>query len=116
MKQLMFRKIRDVKKNKKMVSIRSFTESKECKTRIRKCFVYKVSNVGQDKSCLEPPNIYIKKTFDSVRKVEVFTFRVQGGFYMSHKRVPVYVNFHHTLSIHIIWNKDFSPKKSELKC
>ena len=113
MKKILYKRRKNEKKRNKNLSICTFSEDKECFTRVHKSFQYHVSLTQAVNPKVETPQIFIKKHFDSKRKMEKFRFEVVGSFYMTHKRMLVKVDFNHTLNIRIIWKKDFSPKKSE---
>ena len=90
-----------------------FCEDQDCRTHVRKSFVYIVTGAHQGESPIENPQIYVKKFFDTKLQHEKFSFRVKGAFYMTKDRVIYRVDFCHTLKIDIHWkNKIFSPKKS----
>ena len=113
MKEIMFKKLSDLKKRTKHLSISQHAEDKDCKTHVQKSFSYIVSQMDGAEPEIVPPQVYIKKTFNSKTKVETFSFEVKGSFYMSYNRCLMKVRFHHTLNIEILWkDKVFSPKKS----
>ena len=113
MKKVLFRKRINLKKRIKTFSIYSRTEDHECKTQVRKGFAYAVDWAKEDKPESKPPLIFIRKSFDTKKGIEAFSFHVKGYFYVTHKRELMRVRFHHTLDIEIKWKvKDFSPKKS----
>ena len=96
-----------------MISLSEKSEDKDCKTIVRKHFVYIVSKVNAMEEQLPPPNVYIKKTFKTKQKIENFSFRVKGNFYLTKDRSIFLVGFCHSLKINIEWKqKDISPKKS----
>ena len=113
MKKVLFRKRINLKKRIKTFSIYSKTEDQECKTQVRKGFAYTVDWAKEDNPVSKPPLIFIRKSFDTQKKVETFAFHVKGYFYIRYKRELMRVRFCHTLDIEIQWKvKDFSPKKS----
>ena len=113
MKKILFQKRIDLNKRQKKFSIFTKTEDRECKTRVRKGFTYYVDWAEVSEPVSKPPLVFIRKTFDSKKGIERFSFHVKGYFYASHDRKMVRVRFHHTLDIEIKWKiKDFSPKKS----
>lgn len=113
MREILYRKKESEKKHRKMISINEHTEDGECKTHIRKGFVYIVRKVEQIDKKVAKPEIYIVKSIDSKTRVEKFCFRVKGSFYLTKDRSIVQVDFYHTLRICLYWkNKIFSPKKS----
>ena len=112
MKNILFKKSIDKDKRKKSLSICQKTEDKESVTQVRKSFLYQVTDNNSIDPKAKPPEIHIKKSFDSRNKIEKFNFLVKGSFYMTHERVMVEVKFRHSLDIQIIWKKKvFSPQK-----
>jgi hypothetical protein len=80
---------------------------------VRKSFVYIVSPVDEIEANVRAPEIDIKKSFDTKKREEKFSFRVKGEFSITQGRRQFKVDFCHTLKIDIIWKgKIFSPKKS----
>ncbi len=115
MKKIFFKKLMNPKEKTKTVFISSQTEDKECKTNMRKNFEYKVSRADKVDLNLEAPQVHIRKSFDTKKRIEKFCLRVDGKFYMKHERVTLKVDFCHALNIEIRWKtKAFSPKKSEI--
>ena len=113
MKEVMFKKISDLKRRTKHLSISQSSEDKDCKTVVQKSFSYIVTRVDSLEEPLNPPQIFIQKNLNTKTKVEQFRFEVKGSFYMSHNRFLMKVRFHHTLQIDLTWKtKVFSPKKS----
>ena len=113
MKEILFKKMSDLKRRTKHLSISQDAEDKDCRTHVQKSFSYIVSRVDEAQEDVQPPQIYIKKTFNSKTLVEQFCFEVKGSFYLTHNRFLTKVRFHHTLLIDIVWkSKVFSPKKS----
>ncbi|MBP9855015.1 MAG: hypothetical protein KBD53_09135 [Candidatus Omnitrophica bacterium] len=115
MKKVCFKRNRDLKKGTKFLHIFSRSENPESVTVVRKGFFYKVSKINEVEPTVAPPEVYIRKYFDTRQRIEKFSFRVKGVFYMSHGRFLMRVEFHHSLNIKIVWkNKKISPKKSEV--
>ena len=115
MKKVLFKRRIDLVKGKKNFEIFSRSEDKKCRTQVRKSFTYVVDTVNGNEIEHKPrdPLVFIRKTFDTKKRVEEFGFHVKGYFYISHNDVFMKVLFHHTLDIKIRWKiKDFSPKKS----
>ncbi len=113
MKKVLFRKRINLKKRIKTFSIYTKTEDRECKTQVRKGFTYAADWAKNDKPVSKPPLVFIRKSFDTKKKTETFSFHVKGYFYVTYKRELIRVRFHHTLDIEIKWKvKHFSPKKS----
>lgn len=112
MKNILFKRRNDLKHRIKVLSIRQQTEDAENKTFIVKNFIYKVTVVESMETKIDAPEIFIRKVCDTKNKLEKFTFRVKGSFYMPYQRYIVHVQFQHRLNIQIHWKKSFSPKKS----
>jgi len=113
MKKVTFEKRYDVEKGQKELSIIQAVEDKECDTKVRKSFTYHVTKLDEMKYQAEPPQINIRKAYDTKKKLEQFSFHVKGNFCLTHGRMPIQVDFEHKLNIDIVWkNKIFSPKKS----
>ena len=113
MRNIIYKKKQSLEHRRKLISICENSEDKECKTYVRKSFVYIVSKAEGMEEIPNPPEIFIKKRFDTKSLVERFSFKVKGSFYLTKERILFKVNFCHTLRINIIWkSKIFSPKKS----
>ena len=113
MKRLLYRKKQSLKRRRKAISNKEYSEDKECKTRGRKSFVQKVSRVNEVEQTDGKPEIFINKKFDKKSQQEEFSFRVKGTFFMTREQSILKVTFCHTLRIDIHWkSKVFSPKKS----
>ena len=113
MRNITYKKKQSLEHRRKLISICENSEDKECKTYVRKSFVYIVSKAEAVEENPNPPEIFIKKRFDTKSLTERFSFRVKGSFYLNQERTLFKVNFCHTLRINIIWkSKIFSPKKS----
>lgn len=96
----------------KVITLREHAEEKDCTTDVRKNFVY-VATEAQSEEKQSIPQVHIKKSFDSVRRTERFSFRVKGFFYVNHSRRLMKVNYSHTLRINLHWKmKVTSPKKT----
>lgn len=96
----------------KKIIIRENGEDAQCQTNVRKSFVFLATPVT---SASDPvaPVVNIKKSFDSVARIERFLFRVKGYFFVNHNRQLVRMNYCHTLKIALRWKaKILSPKKS----
>ena len=114
MKKILFKKRIDLDKRVKTFSIYSQAEDKECKTRVRKGFAYTIDRSREDRPIAKPPLVFIKKSLDTKKGIESFSFHVKGNFYINHNRRLMRVRFHHTLDIEINWKvKNFSPHESE---
>lgn len=114
MKEVLFRSRIDLVKRKKTFSIRSNSEDKQCKTQVDKTFTYMVDRARTKNPQPRKPLVFIKKSFDTLKGVEGFSFHVKGYFYITCGDEVMKVLFHHTLDICITWKANhFSPKKSE---
>ena len=99
----------------KAISVSESSEDKECKTYVRKNFVYIVSPDVEPQEELSQPDIFIKKSYDTKTKEEKFSFRVKGSFFITRDRAIYKVSFCHSLNINIAWKtKVFSPKSVTL--
>lgn len=114
MKKVLFKKRIDRKKGTKAFSIHTRTEDKQCRTEVRKSFKYAVDLAREVKPVPKKPLVFIRKSLDTKRGIEVFSFHVKGYFYVTQGCDVVKVRFNHSLDIEIKWKiKNFSPKKSE---
>lgn len=112
MRQIEYKKRQSLKHRRKMIAITERAEDKDCRTHVRKSFVYVVRRVDHIEHTPDP-EIYIQKQLDTKLNIERFCFRVKGSFYMTRERHTFKVEFCHTLKINIVWKKiNFSPKKS----
>ena len=113
MRDILYKKRQSLKNHRKMISINEHSEDKECKTHVRKSFIYIVKGVAKVDGAVSQPDIYIKKFFDTKSGREDFSFRVKGAFFMTRGHGIFKIHFCHTLKINITWkNKVFSPNKS----
>ena len=116
MRNITYKKKQSLEHRRKLISICEDSEDKECKTHVRKSFIYIISKAqaADVQETPQPPEVYIKKRFDTQSLIERFSFRVKGSFYLNNKeRGLLKIHFCHTLRINIIWkSKLFSPKKS----
>lgn len=113
MKTIRYKRLKDLQRGKKYLSITSRTQEDDCQTWVRKRFLYRVEKAQDTDLPIEPPHVYIRKSRDSMNRIEKFSFQVIGYFYMSHDQQLLKVHFHHTLNIQINWYKKiFSPKQS----
>ena len=113
MKKMLFESDINLEKRKKNFSICSNTEDTQCKTQVRKSFTYVVDQTRRPNPKHKAPLVFIRKSFDTEKSIEVFSFHVKGYFHIKHNDALMKVLFHHTLDIKIDWKaKDFSPKKS----
>ena len=112
-KQLLINRVCDQRKKVKALSIGQRIQDKESVTSVQKDFVYMVFPMDENPAQLNPPQIYIRKEFDYKNKVEKFSFKVKGCFFVNYQQQLFKVKFRHSLNIKIIWkSKVFSPKKS----
>ncbi len=114
MKKILFKKRINLDKKLKTFSIYSENEDQQCKTYVRKGFAYVVDPAREAKPTSKPPLVFIRKSLDTKKGIEGFSFHVKGHFYVTHNRRLMRVRFHHTLDIRIVWKvKQLCPKKSE---
>lgn len=112
-KKILINRVSDQRKRAKFLSIGQQTQDKESVTSVQKKFVYMVFPIQEAPTSLNPPQIYIRKEFDYKNKVEKFSFKVKGYFFITHQQQLFKVRFRHSLNIEIAWkSKIFSPKKS----
>ena len=112
-KKILINRVFDEKKRAKFLTIRQQTQDKESVTSVQKNFVYMVFSIHEAPAHLNPPQIYIRKEFDYKNKVEKFSFKVKGHFFITDQHQLFKVKFRHSLDIVIAWKpKIFSPKKS----
>ena len=115
MRRILYKKLTSLKNRRKAISVSEWAEDVECKTHVRKNFVYILAEDTSLEEPLSQPDIYIKKSYDSKLKEEKFSFRVKGFFYINQGRHPIKVIFCHSLGIHIQWkSKILSPKSVTL--
>ncbi len=113
MREILYRKKQSLKTRRKIISLSERAEDTECRTHVRKSFVYIVTKVTEVKETLAQPEVFVKKAFNTKTKEENFSFRVKGSFYMNRDRVLFKIDFCHSLRIRIVWKtKNLSPKKS----
>ena len=113
MKKVLYKKRQSLKHRRKVIAMHEFCEDQDCRTHVRKSFVYIVTSAHHGESPVESPQVYVRKFYDTKLHHEKFSFRVKGAFYMTKDRAIFRVDFCHTLKIDIHWkNKIFSPKKS----
>jgi len=113
MKKVKYRKITNPKKGRKSLAISQRTEDKAAVTHIRKKFIYIVSRTKALNPQNNPPQIFIRKAICTKRGIEIFSFRVKGTFYTTHKRSFFKVRYQHVLNIRIYEKrKNLSPKES----
>ena len=96
------------------MSICETNDERDCKTIIRKHFVYLVTKEEKVEQQIIPPRIDIIKSINTKKKEEKFHFRVKGYFYIAREGTLFKVRFCHSLNISISWkpDKEFSPHKS----
>ncbi len=113
MREVLYRKWNSVKDRRKMMSIRETSDEQDCRTSVRKHFVYFVTQEKQMENTINPPRIDIAKYVNTRTNEEKFHFRVKGYFYITKNQQLLKVRFCHSLHIGIAWKKKiFSPKKS----
>lgn len=114
MKKVLFDSRLDLEKRKKVFSIHSRTEDKECRVNVHKSFTYVVGMAKDGQTKPRVPVVFIHKECDTRKGIEEFSFHVKGFFFITHNETLMKVRFYHTLDIKIDWkSNDFSPKKSE---
>lgn len=110
MREILYKKMSTARDRRKLMSIIERSEDKSCKTFVRKNFIYIVTK----ESAMEPlldPEIQINKIRDSKAKVEKFSFRIKGVFYLTNEKCIAKVRFCHNLQIILSWkNKVAFPK------
>jgi hypothetical protein len=113
MRDILYKKRESLKHRRKVISITEHSEDGQCRTAVRKSFIYIVTHADDVSKATGKPEVFIRKVIDNKRLEEKFCFRVKGCFYMTRDRFILKVEFCHTLHIDIVWkNKVFSPKKS----
>ena len=83
MREILFRNMTSVPKRRKAILISERSEDKECKTYVRKSFVYIVTPEVRVEQPIPQPDIYIRKSYSTKTKEEKFSFRVKGYFYVA---------------------------------
>jgi hypothetical protein len=115
MRKMVYKRINNPENGSKSMVLSTRKTDRESTAFIYKSFKYAAQKTQDDNRPLTVPEIHIKKSFDSKRLREKFSFRVKGYFYMTHQRMNFKIDFEHTLRIHLYYrSKDFSPKKSEV--
>ena len=111
MRRILYRKMTSLQNRSKAISVSESSEDKECKTFVKKSFIYIVTpHIDADEQAFFP-DIFIKKSYNTRTREEKFSFRVKGLFYLNRDETIFRVDFCHTLHIHITWKpKVFSPK------
>lgn len=111
MKELLFEKHVDLNKRTKAFSVDSETEDSQCRTKVHKSFMYAVDLVKGSEPKPRQPLVFIRKSVDTKRRIEGFSFHVKGYFYIAHEEELMKVLFHHILDIELKWKtKKLSPK------
>lgn len=110
MKELLHRRRNNKIRGTKVVTISSRIDDLEGTTRVRKSFLYNVARTKEAACSVQPPEIYIRKFFDTEKKIEKFLFHVKGNFYTTDGDTMAKVYFHHSLNVQILWKK-FLPTK-----
>ncbi len=111
MKEVLHKKRSNLQKGTKLITICSQTADKDGKTRVRKSFLYSVGRAEKIAFPVHPPQIYIRKSFDTEQKIEKFHFQVKGSFYTTNGELMAQVYFHHSLNVQILWKKVFLPQQ-----
>ncbi|HBO97633.1 MAG TPA: hypothetical protein DE315_08915 [Candidatus Omnitrophica bacterium] len=111
MKEILHKRRRDLGRGTKLITINSRIEDKESRTRVRKSFLYHVTRSEEAKVAVNAPEIFIRKSFDTLNKIEKFCFQIKGSFFTTNGEVVARVYFHHCLNVQVSW-KDFNlPQK-----
>ncbi len=111
MKEILHKRRRNLNRGTKLITINSRIEDKESRTRVRKSFLYHVTRSEEAKMAATAPEIFIRKSFDTLNKIEKFCFQIKGSFFTTNGNVVAKVYFHHCLNVQISW-KDFTlPQK-----
>ena len=111
MKEILHKRRRDLGRGTKLITINSRIEDKESRTRVRKSFLYHVTRSEEAKVAVNAPEIFIRKSFDTLNKIEKFCFQIKGSFFTTNGEVVARVYFHHCLNVQVSW-KDFKlPQK-----
>lgn len=96
----------------KVILIAEHAEDKDCKTDIRKKFIYVAKEVDADAGT-SVPQVHIEKSFDTKSRDEYFCMRVRGFFHIYRNRRLVKIGYCHILRIRLHWKtKKATPKKS----
>jgi len=113
MRKVLYRKKNSTKNRRKMMSIFETSDEQDCRTSVRKHFVYLVTQEPKMENTINPPRIDIAKYVNTQTNEERFHFRVKGYFYLAKEQHLFKVRFCHSLHISIAWKKKiFSPQKS----
>jgi len=102
MREILYKKMTSGKDKRKLMSIIERSEDKECKTYIRKNFIYIVSAADKVEE-VPDPEIFINKCRDSKTQIEKFSFKVKGVFYITKDERIAKVRFCHNLHIDLTW-------------
>ncbi len=112
MRKILYRRSTSLHNRTKAISVAETSEDKECKTLVKKTFVYLVSPNVEVQAPSSQPEIHIKKSYDTKTKEEKFGFKVKGLFYLTRNQIFYRVNFCHSLNIHITWKPKVISSKS----
>ena len=111
MKELLHKRRRNLGRGTKLITINSRIEDKESRTRVRKSFLYRVTKSEKAKAAATAPEIFIRKSFDTLQRIEKFCFQIKGSFYTTNGDVVARVYFHHCLNVQIAWKDLHLPPK-----
>ncbi|MEI7998163.1 MAG: hypothetical protein WCH62_01475 [Candidatus Omnitrophota bacterium] len=112
MKDILHKTKEILKGQGKLIIIQEHSQDKECISDVRKNFIYLAQEVNQEED-VQPPQVHVRKSFDSVTRNERFSMRVKGFFYVNRNRRLVKVAYYHTLKILLHWKTAIaSPSKS----
>ena len=112
MRKILYKKMTSFKNRRKTISVSEWAEDAECKTHVRKNFLYVLESDPTAEEEIRQPEVYIKKSVNSQAKEEKFSFRVKGFFFLNQDRYLIKVNFHHSLYILIQWKTKIVSSKS----
>ena len=115
MREILFKNMTSIEKRRKAISISEHSEDKDCKTFVRKSFIYMVTPEVRVEQTIPQPEIHIRKAYNTKTKEEKFSFRIKGFFYIAKDGCFLKVSFCHRLRINLLWkSKIFSPKSATL--
>ena len=104
MKDILYKKRCNTAQRTKVFSILQKMEDAECVTKIHKAFRYEIYPSEKENAFqLGSPQAYIRKTLNTQKAIEKFSFQVKGSFYITYQDHFLKVDFQHTLNIHLKW-------------
>jgi len=102
-KRVLLKNRNNEKKGIKALGISSHYEDKHTMTLVRKKYIYHFLRVQDQHYKKDDPQIRIKKTLNSKKRIKDFTFRVRGHFFVRHEGVLLEVKYRHYLNMQTIW-------------